>query len=61
MTRPRVFITQPIADSALARLRKIANVTMNKGFEPYSRQEEAHRRRQANRHPVFAAARHHRS
>jgi glyoxylate reductase len=28
--RPRVFITQPIAESALARLRKVADVTMNK-------------------------------
>jgi glyoxylate reductase len=28
--QPRVFITQPIADSALKRLRDIANVTINK-------------------------------
>jgi glyoxylate reductase len=28
--RPRVYITQPIAESALARLRKVADVTMNK-------------------------------
>jgi glyoxylate reductase len=30
MTKPRVFVTQPIAASALNRLRSIANVTMNK-------------------------------
>jgi glyoxylate reductase len=30
MTRPRIFVTQPIAESALARLRKIADVTMHK-------------------------------
>jgi glyoxylate reductase len=28
--QPRVFVTQPIADSALKRLRDIANVTINK-------------------------------
>jgi glyoxylate reductase len=28
--RPRIYITQPIAESALARLRKVADVTMNK-------------------------------
>jgi glyoxylate reductase len=28
--KPRVFVTQPIADSALKRLRDIANVTINK-------------------------------
>ena len=30
MTKPRVFVAQPIADSALERLRKIAAVTINK-------------------------------
>ena len=30
MSKPRVFVTQPIADSALARLKKIAAVTVNK-------------------------------
>jgi len=30
MKRPRIYITQPIAVSALARLRKVADVTMNK-------------------------------
>ena len=29
-TRPRVFVTQPIASSALQRLQKIATVTINK-------------------------------
>jgi len=29
MSRPRVFVTQPIADSALARLRGVANVEVN--------------------------------
>jgi glyoxylate reductase len=28
--RPRIYITQPIAESALVRLRKVADVTMNK-------------------------------
>lgn len=28
--KPRVFVTQPIADSALKRLRDVANVTINK-------------------------------
>ena len=28
--RPRIFVTQPIADSALARLRKLATVEVNK-------------------------------
>jgi len=28
--KPRVFVTQPIADSALKRMREIANVTINK-------------------------------
>ena len=27
--RPRIFVTQPIASSAIARLRKIATVTVN--------------------------------
>jgi len=30
MTRPRIFVTQPIAESALARLRKAVDVTINK-------------------------------
>jgi len=30
MTRPRIFITQPIAESALKRLQAVADVTMNK-------------------------------
>ena len=30
LMRPRIYITQPIAESALARLRKVADVTMNK-------------------------------
>jgi glyoxylate reductase len=30
MTRPRIYITQPIAESALARLHKVADVKMNK-------------------------------
>ena len=29
MTRPRVFVTQPIAESALARLREVAEVEVN--------------------------------
>ena len=29
MTRPRVFVTQPIAESALARLRAVAEVEVN--------------------------------
>lgn len=29
MTRPRIFVTQPIAESALARLRPIADVEVN--------------------------------
>jgi glyoxylate reductase len=28
--RPRIFVTQPIADSALARLRKLATIEVNK-------------------------------
>ncbi len=27
--RPRIFVTQPVADSAIARLRKVARVTVN--------------------------------
>jgi glyoxylate reductase len=27
--RPRIFVTQPVADSAVARLRKVATVTVN--------------------------------
>ena len=27
--RPRIFVTQPIAKSAVARLRKVARVTVN--------------------------------
>jgi glyoxylate reductase len=30
MKRPRIFVTQPIAESALERLRKVADVKMNK-------------------------------
>jgi glyoxylate reductase len=30
MKRPRIFVTQPIAESALERLRKVADVTMTK-------------------------------
>lgn len=29
MARPRIFITQPVAESAVARLRKVAAVTVN--------------------------------
>jgi glyoxylate reductase len=29
MPRPRIFVTQPIAESALARLRKVARVSVN--------------------------------
>jgi glyoxylate reductase len=29
MSRPRVFVTQPVADSALARLREVADVEVN--------------------------------
>ena len=29
MARPRVFVTQPIAESALARLRAVADVEVN--------------------------------
>jgi glyoxylate reductase len=27
--RPRIFVTQPVAQSAIARLRKVARVTVN--------------------------------
>jgi len=27
--RPRIFVTQPVAKSAIARLRKVARVTIN--------------------------------
>jgi glyoxylate reductase len=30
MSKPRIFVTQPIAQSALDRLRKVANVTVNR-------------------------------
>ena len=30
MSKPRIFITQPVAESALERLRKVANVTVNR-------------------------------
>jgi glyoxylate reductase len=30
LMRPRIYVTQPIAESALARLHKVADVTMNK-------------------------------
>jgi glyoxylate reductase len=30
LMRPRIYITQPIAESALVRLRKVADVTMNR-------------------------------
>ena len=29
MTRPRIFVTQPVAESALERLRKVAEVDLN--------------------------------
>jgi len=29
VSRPRVFVTQPIAESALARLREVAEVEVN--------------------------------
>jgi len=29
MSRPRIFVTQPVAESALARLRKVASVKVN--------------------------------
>ena len=29
MAKPRVFVSQPIAESALARLREVAEVTVN--------------------------------
>ena len=28
-TRPRIFVTQPVAESALARLRAVASVKVN--------------------------------
>jgi glyoxylate reductase len=30
MSRPRIFVTQPVAESALERLRKVAQVTVNR-------------------------------
>ena len=30
MSKPRIFVTQPIAESALNRLRKVAHVTVNR-------------------------------
>jgi len=30
MSRPRIFVTQPVAESALERLRKVAKVTVNR-------------------------------
>ena len=29
MTRPRIFVTQPVANSALERLRKVAELDFN--------------------------------
>ena len=30
MSKPRIFVTQPVADTALERLRKVAHVTVNR-------------------------------
>ena len=29
MSKPRIFVTQPVAESALARLRAVADVEVN--------------------------------
>ena len=60
MARPRVFVTQPIAESALARLRAVADVEVNRGFKPRPRQGKARRGGEALRHSAVAAARHRR-
>ena len=57
-SRPRIFVTQPVAESALARLRNVADVKVNPDSQPDHRQEGADRRREEVRHFVFAAARH---
>jgi hypothetical protein len=33
--RPRIFVTQPVAKSAVARLRQVATVTINQRVNPY--------------------------
>ena len=58
--RPRVYVTQPIAESALIRLREIAEVELNRRFQPHPAEVQAGRCRQAQRHHPVSAARHHR-
>jgi glyoxylate reductase len=48
LMRPRIFVTQPVAESALARLREVADVKVN----PVSRHIIAHK-------PLLAAVRKH--
>ena len=54
--RPRVFVTQPIAPSALARLRAIADVKINTDSSKILAREQAARGGEEMRYPVFAAA-----
>ena len=54
--KPRVFITQPIAQSALDRLRTIADVKMNPELEQDPCPEQAARGGEEMRYSVFAAA-----
>ena len=52
MARPRIFVTQPVAKSAIARLRKVGKRQGQSGFQPHHREDRADRRREEMRHPV---------
>ena len=54
--KPRVFVSQPIAPSALERLRTIADVKINADSSKIIAKSQADRGGEEMRHPVFAAA-----
>ena len=54
--RPRIFVTQPIAESAIKRLRAVGNRQGLSGRQPDHRQDGADRRGEEVRHPVLPAA-----
>ena len=54
--KTRVFVTQPIAPSALERLRAIATVKINTDSSKIIAKREADRGGEEMRHSVLAAA-----
>ena len=56
MAKPRVFVSQPIAPSALERLRAIANVKINTDSSKIIAKPQADRGGEEKRYPVLAAS-----